>query len=157
APRKGGIMCEVRAAVHAAVGNALRGVPVRGVRRRASRSSLVLRIGTPRRAFPTGPALVLLALALAGCGPRGGDARDGGPRGPVAVRVVTVKPATIARVVEQPGTVRADEQTQVLAKVPGYVGRLLVDIGSEVKKGELLAELFIPEAVEESNQKQALV
>jgi multidrug efflux pump subunit AcrA (membrane-fusion protein) len=99
----------------------------------------------------------LLLLAGAGCASRGGESRDAAPRGPVAVQVVTLQPATVARVVEQPGTVRADEHTQLFVKVPGYVEKLRADIGQEVKKGELLAALWAPELEEESKQKEALI
>src|SRR5262245_47933409 len=55
------------------------------------------------RALCDGRAFVLLLLALAGCASREGESRDAAPRLPVAVQAVTLRPATIARVVEQPG------------------------------------------------------
>src|SRR5262245_27496077 len=76
---------------------------------------------------------LLLLVLLAGCAGRDGP-RATGPTGPVAVEVVTLRPATITRVVEQPGTVQADEETRILARIPGYVGKLYVDIDKEVKK-----------------------
>ena len=43
------------------------------------------------------------------------------------------------------------------AKVSGYVRSLAVDIGDKVKKGQVLAELDVPEVEAELQQKRALV
>jgi RND family efflux transporter MFP subunit len=64
---------------------------------------------------------------------------------------------TLAVTVEQPGRVEAFEQTPVFAKIPGYVKAVHVEIGSRVRQGDLLAELDVPEMVEELHQKQGLV
>ncbi len=77
----------------------------------------------------------------------------------------------VKRVVEQPGTVQAFEETALLANLTGYVDVLeddpdkkdrppydrFIDIGSRVKKDQVLARLAIPELDEEFKQKQALV
>jgi multidrug efflux pump subunit AcrA (membrane-fusion protein) len=72
-------------------------------------------------------------------------------------------------VVEQPGTVMAYEETQLFARVPGYVGKVHFDIGQKVsgptydargkpvKPGQVMAELSVPEMVAEADQKKALV
>jgi RND family efflux transporter MFP subunit len=73
------------------------------------------------------------------------------------VRVVTPAPRTIVRTVGQPGFVSAYEQTALFAKVAGYVGQWRVDIGDPVRKGDLLAEVSVPELVEDRQQKQAQV
>ncbi len=109
-------------------------------------------------------ALTLIGLAVmptAGCGP----ATDPTPAraetfAPVAVsRVITIKPerATIRRTTAQPGQVEASEVTSMHAKVSGYVRSLAVDIGDKVKKGQVLAELDVPEVEAELQQKRALV
>lgn len=103
-----------------------------------------------------GPAMGVIVLSL-GCAARDGGPSAAAPAGPVAVEVVSLRPATISRLVEQPGTVRADEETRLLARIPGYVGALHADIEREVKKGDVLAELTVPEAVAENDQKQAMV
>lgn len=86
-------------------------------------------------------------------------------------RLTTVRPQrkTIARTVRQPGQIEAFQQAPLYAKVPGYVRRFLVDIGDPVKgpcydasgniakRGQLLAEVAIPELSEELRQKRALV
>jgi RND family efflux transporter MFP subunit len=59
--------------------------------------------------------------------------------------------------VEQPGRVEAFEQTPVYAKIAGYVRAVRVEIGSRVRQGDLLAQLDVPEMVEELRQKEGLV
>lgn len=44
-----------------------------------------------------------------------------------------------------PGELIADQEVDLYAKVNSYIKRLLVDVGSEVKAGQLLAELEAPE------------
>ncbi len=58
-----------------------------------------------------------------------------------------VKPVRggMARTTNQPGTVRAFEYAMLFAKISGFVQTLYVDRGSQVKKGELLAEIYDPE------------
>ena len=57
----------------------------------------------------------------------------------------------------QPGFVEAYEQTAIFAKVSGFLQHFYVDIGDQVKKGQLLCELFVPELQEEHQQKLAQV
>src|SRR5690349_6750797 len=73
--------------------------------------------------------------------------------------VITVKPErkTVTRSIDQPGQVRAYEQTPLFAKIAGYVEKVNVDIGTEVKKDQILAEIAVPEMEEELKQKQAQV
>jgi multidrug resistance efflux pump len=77
----------------------------------------------------------------------------------------------VKRVVEQPGTVLAFEETALHANLTGYVDTLeedpdkkdrpphdrFIDIGSRVKKDQVLAHLAVPELEEEFKQKTALV
>jgi RND family efflux transporter MFP subunit len=73
--------------------------------------------------------------------------------------VVAVKPSvrTIVRTVAQPGVIEAYEQTAIYTRVAGYVLKWYVDIGDRVNKGDLLAEIMVPELVEELKQNQAQV
>jgi RND family efflux transporter MFP subunit len=92
------------------------------------------------------------------------------------VSVVRPQWKAVRRWVEQPGTIQAYEETQLFARIPGYVrlardneGRLVHDIGrkvagpkfdssgKELEPGETLAELVVPELVEEVRQKKALI
>lgn len=63
------------------------------------------------------------------------------------VRVETVKPVKggIARTTTRPATVIAFESAQLYSKVSGYLKLQPVDIGSQVKRGQVLAEIDAPE------------
>lgn len=87
------------------------------------------------------------------------------------LRVATITPQrkTIVRRTRQPGQVEAFQQAPLYAKVPGYVREFHVDIGDSVhgpcydeagnlvRRGDLMAELSIPELDEELAQKAAAV
>lgn len=85
------------------------------------------------------------------------------PADTTAVSVVSPKKQPLVWSTEQPGTVSAFETTPILAKLPGFVAKVHVDIGDKVegptkeKSGTLLAELTIPELVADGKQKAAEV
>lgn len=100
--------------------------------------------------------LLLGGLALAGC--RGGEAgapatkgdgrpgTKGGPGEAAAlparkVRLIAAAERAVPRLVTAPGTLAADEQISLGFKVAGRVSRLNVDLGSFVRKGEVIAQL----------------
>ena len=51
----------------------------------------------------------------------------------------------------QPGTAEAFYEADLGAKVSGYVSELKVDIGTRVKKGQVLARITVPELVQARN------
>jgi multidrug efflux pump subunit AcrA (membrane-fusion protein) len=61
------------------------------------------------------------------------------------------------RTLELPGQVEAVEQTKLHAKMAGFIEKVHVDIGDHVKKGQVLAELSVPEVEAELRQKEALI
>jgi len=61
------------------------------------------------------------------------------------IDLVAVVSKSISRTIELPGEFQAFQSVQIHAKVRGYVERVLVDRGSVVKRGDLLAELSAPE------------
>jgi RND family efflux transporter MFP subunit len=117
-----------------------------------------------------------MLLATFGCGGPETPTPTQPTGSPPAVSVVSPQRKSLKRVVEQPGTIMAYEETELFARLPGYVrlprdtdGKLLSDIGHKVRgpkldasgkeeePGEVLAELMVPELEEEANQKRALV
>lgn len=62
-----------------------------------------------------------------------------------AQELVPVVSKQFARMVDLPGELQPFQSVSIHAKVRGYVERMLVDRGSEVKQGQLLAELSAPE------------
>ena len=93
--------------------------------------------------------LTLLLLPGLACGC---SRPDPPPASPInldpAVKVVRAQYRTVKRTVEQPGVIGAYERTALYAKVSGFVRKWNVDIGDRVKKGDVLATLFVPELVE---------
>jgi RND family efflux transporter MFP subunit len=72
-----------------------------------------------------------------------------------AVRVEVVKPSKSARDLSLPGNTSAFESATIYARQSGYVAQRLVDIGSKVKTGDLLAVLTAPEIDDQLNQARA--
>lgn len=87
---------------------------------------------------------------------------------PVAVTVAPPEKKTIRWTIEQPGSIMAYEVTPLVAKLPGYIGKIYVDIddkvtgprmnwiGQKKKSGTLLVDVTIPEIEQEYKQKEAM-
>jgi HlyD family secretion protein len=115
---------------------------------------------------PTG---VILGVAAAGIGfwlIRGGAPPKAVGSGPTAetvektapsVKVVRPRPGGIARTIQQPATIHAFESVDLYAMVSGYLKNQAVDIGSPIKKGEVLAEINIPRDKKTYEEAGALV
>lgn len=75
------------------------------------------------------------------------------------VIVETTKPARgeVVRYVTLPGTIKANQQATLYAKVPGYLKSLAVDKGDAVKAGQPLGEIEVPELAAELVQWKAEV
>lgn len=93
---------------------------------------------------------------MLGCGR--GQARTAVEPASTAAEVVVVQPVreSVSYTVEQPGRIEPFEQTPIHAKIAGYVRSVHVEIGDRVKRGDLLAELDVPELVEEHRRKESL-
>ncbi|MFO0887795.1 MAG: efflux RND transporter periplasmic adaptor subunit [Isosphaeraceae bacterium] len=106
-------------------------------------------------------ALGAMPAVLAGCArsPAEPAARADTPSAAPAVRVAVVRPerSTVRRTSEQPGQIEAAETTPIYAKLVGHVETVAVDIGDRVRKGQLLAELRVPEIEADVKQKRAAV
>ena len=76
------------------------------------------------------------------------------PPAPVEVEVVSPQPGGIDRVCVQPGTIEPFESADLYAKVSGFLDEQMVDIGSRVKRGDVLARLSVPE-YQKQHDKQA--
>jgi membrane fusion protein (multidrug efflux system) len=71
------------------------------------------------------------------------------------INLVAVVSKPVSRTVELPGEILPFEAVSLHAKVAGYVERVLVDRGSVVKRGDLLAELSAPEMRAQTAEAQA--
>ncbi|MGV3754392.1 MAG: efflux RND transporter periplasmic adaptor subunit [Verrucomicrobiota bacterium] len=93
-------------------------------------------------------SLILLAVALTGCGPAKQDAKgkgkDGAPvfTGPARpVQTSKAQMQGLERTIAAVGALAAYEQATLGVKVSGRMQLVSVDIGSPVKKGQLIAQL----------------
>ena len=64
---------------------------------------------------------------------------------PSHVEYATVESRTLSRTVVLPAELAPFLQADIEARVPGYIEQVLVDRGSQVRKGQLLIELSAPE------------
>jgi RND family efflux transporter MFP subunit len=92
--------------------------------------------------------LVLILLAVSACG---GEPQGGHPRGPangkgasigaVPVEVAEVERRTISSYIETNGTLEAEYEVDIVARVSAPIVELLTEEGLAVEKGQLLARL----------------
>lgn len=71
--------------------------------------------------------------------------------------VITPRPGGLDRVCVQPGTVEPFEAADLYAKASGFLIEQTVDIGSRVKKGDVLARLSVPEYDKQVDRDEARV
>ena len=76
---------------------------------------------------------------------------------PPTVRIVQPETRTITRVVGQPSFVESYERTSIYPKVTGFIQKWNVDIGDKVKKGDVLAIIYVPEVREDYETKKNTV
>ncbi len=74
-----------------------------------------------------------------------------------APAVVTPQRASIHREVSNPASIEAFEETPLLAKISGYVKAGWKDRGAYLSKGQMLAELWVPEREVDQRHKEALL
>ncbi len=99
---------------------------------------------------------LLTALATPGCGHE--DKIDfTSDTKPPDLRLIRPQVRKIVRGVEQPSFIESYERTSIFPKPTAYIQKWIVDIGDKVKKGDVLANLFAPELVEEYGKKKAMV
>jgi HlyD family secretion protein len=104
-------------------------------------------------------AITLLSFGIsAGCN-RQGAKSDGAKDAAAPPTFTAVKPErkTLERTIEQPAYVAAYEETPLVVRIPGYIGKIDCDIGSKVEKDQVLAVLSVPEMEVELKQKEELV
>ncbi|POZ62520.1 efflux RND transporter periplasmic adaptor subunit [Chromobacterium alticapitis] len=108
-------------------------------------------------------ALVVVVLLLAGLGrellARRADAatlaKEAERRAVLTVSVVSPARGRGDTTLTLPSTLQGIAEAQIFARTNGYIQRWLKDIGQPVKKGELLAELDIPDIDKQAQAAQA--
>jgi RND family efflux transporter MFP subunit len=88
-------------------------------------------------------SILFLAIAASGCGGASSAApRDGAGRTDAkAVKTVRLQPVPLVRSVSLTGTLAAEEQVMLSLKVTGRLEEMLVDLGSRVSRGQVVARL----------------
>ncbi|HEV3024294.1 MAG TPA: hypothetical protein VGX76_17585, partial [Pirellulales bacterium] len=99
---------------------------------------------------------LLAALAAPGCGHEH-RAEIRSVTEPATVRLTRPETRDIVRVVGQPSFVEAYERTSIYPKLSGFIQKWYFDIGDQVRQDEVLADLFVPEIVEEWKRNGATV
>jgi RND family efflux transporter MFP subunit len=114
--------------------------------------------------FAMKPFLSLIAPLLLGIGILSAtgcdDPKAAEPASSPSVdRVTAGKPVrkTLKLYTSQPGRIEAFEETPLYPKITGYVDQVKVDIGDEVKKNDVLITLWVPEMLDDLEQKKALL
>ena len=106
-------------------------------------------------------ALAVIAVVSMASADADGQSSTGESKGAAGtkaelVEVTQPERRTLTRPLTMPATLMADEQVDMLAKTSGYVTEVVVDIGSRVKKGDVLAIIDVPEMMDELRQAQAV-
>jgi RND family efflux transporter MFP subunit len=71
-----------------------------------------------------------------------------------SLRVATIAASSGTMSVTLPGTTAAFDNANIYARATGYIAKRNVDIGDHVKQGEALAELAVPELVDQIFQNE---
>ena len=71
------------------------------------------------------------------------------------LRVAAIKPSSEIVAVTLPATTTAFAQANIFARASGYIDKRNVDIGDQVKQGQLLAEITAPELDHQIAQAEA--
>lgn len=99
-------------------------------------------MSAPRAARSGASAAIFAATVLVwGCNPA--LAAEGKP--PPEVKIAKASRGDVFRHVTLPGSIRANQQATVYAKVAGYLKTLSVDKGDAVKAGQVMGEIEVPE------------
>ncbi len=97
--------------------------------------------------------LLLLAAAGSGCH-RSSSSSESTAQLPVAP-VVLPQRAALSNHLEVAGELLPYQEVELHAKVSGYIRKIYVDIGDRVRKGQVLAELDIPELSAQVDEAQS--
>jgi membrane fusion protein (multidrug efflux system) len=93
---------------------------------------------------------VVVFITISGCGDRSGNSSPAAGSSAIVhnldtVAVFALSQKMVEKKIELPAELLPYEQTELFAKVQGYVKEIRVDIGDDVRKGQTLAVLEAPE------------
>jgi RND family efflux transporter MFP subunit len=97
--------------------------------------------------------IVIVSSSCSRSGPNAALAQTAPGR--ITVSTAKAQPRDLADQISLTGNLTADEQITIYAKVPGYLKAIHVDIGDQVRQGQVIAELDIPEMATALDEKRA--
>ena len=109
------------------------------------------------RACSALPLVLFAAMTLSGCAKHSSGAEHGASPTQAETPLVHPEWQTFENSIEQPGWIKAFEEAPLYAKINGYVQKVNVEVGSRVRKGDVLAVLSVPEYDEGLKRKEALL
>ena len=117
------------------------------------------RVFSRRRKWWTGAGTAVALFILSSCGHTPGTSvgEANAAAAPVRVGVVQVGRKSLGRSLTVSAELVPFQETDVYAKESGYVHKLLVDYGSRVHAGQLMAVLEIPELEAQLRQDDAMI
>ncbi len=98
---------------------------------------------------------LLVSIAAAGCSEEKKVAPSVSE--PPVLQLIHPQVRKLTQMVGQPSFVQSYERTSIYPKMTAYIDKWNVDIGDKVQKGDVLAELFVPELNEYFGTKKATV
>jgi multidrug efflux system membrane fusion protein len=116
---------------------------------------------TKRKGYWVAAVLALLFIVAAGAGiavrfsESGALAKETEAIAVPSVELIQPKPEPPQQELVLPSTLQAYIESPIYARTSGYLGRWYKDIGSRVRKGELLADIETPEIDQELSQAKA--
>ncbi len=107
------------------------------------------------KSFLVSVGVAIAATHLSSCKPAAEVVVEKKPEVPVSVKLVHAKRGDIIRSVSLPANMTANQQVTLYSKVGGYLKQIGVDRGDEVNKGDLIAEIEVPEMLAELARNKA--
>ena len=92
-------------------------------------------------------AIAFCAAGAVGCGRSGDSSQSVSADAPATAAVVKVKRTPLSNTLSIAGEFLPYQEVELHAKVTGYIRNINVDIGDRVHKGQVLANLEVPELV----------
>lgn len=90
-------------------------------------------------------SVIILVYCLAGCSNKAQNTQASSANSIDSVKVFSIQYENVEKALKLPAELFAFEKASIYAKVPGYINRILVDIGDQVKKGQILLTIEAPE------------
>lgn len=93
------------------------------------------------------PIVALSALLIAGCSTGSADKSTGNGNSATAsvkvekIKIMPIQPQVIGKNIEYTSTIKAFEEVHLVPSTPGRIERIYVEVGSRVKKGDLLVQM----------------